>query len=251
VRLNGKFPRNLTDRELDWILWMLPSEKSGYKDYRSLIEKSVVIGYGKFEGDNLILGQAGDLPDEESFFTPVVSLGQVETLEAKIQISIHKPHKNQIQVDIVNLNGDTIPDKITEVRRWSYSRWNPGEPSPATGKPVREVKVFSKFESNLILVLSPSDKKIWLHEIDSGVNYIIPVTNFFNELMRQRRDIFEKIGGLNVPLIFENIDKFSDAQINNAFLSYSKIFGKVDVGAYEEMKEKKGFLAFLKRKFKR
>jgi hypothetical protein len=44
VRLNGKFPRNLTDRELDWILWMLPSEKSGYKDYRSLIEKSVVIG---------------------------------------------------------------------------------------------------------------------------------------------------------------------------------------------------------------
>jgi hypothetical protein len=103
----------------------------------------------------------------------------------------------------------------------------------------------------LILVLSPSDKKIWLHEIDSGVNYIIPVTNFFNELMRQRRDIFEKIGGLNVPLIFENIDKFSDAQINNAFLSYSKIFGKVDVGAYEEMKEKKGFLAFLKRKFKR
>jgi hypothetical protein len=52
-------------------------------------------------------------------------------------------------------------------------------------------------------------------------------------------------------LIFENIDKFSDAQINNAFLSYSKIFGKVDVGAYEEMKEKKGFLAFLKRKFKR
>ncbi len=251
MRLNGQFPRNLTDRELDWILWMLPQEKSGYRDYRSLIEKSVVIGYGKFEGDNLILGQAGDLPNEESFFTPVICLGQVETLEAKIQISIHKPYKNQIQIDIVNLEGDTIPDKLTEVRRWSYSRWNPGEPSPATGKAVREVKIFSKIESNLILVLSPSDRKIWLHEIDSGINYIIPVTNFFNELLRRRRDIFERIGGLNVSLVFESIDKFSDAEINNAFLSYSKIFGKVDVGAYEEMKDKRGFLAFLKRKLKR
>ncbi|MEN3038424.1 MAG: hypothetical protein ABDI07_04600 [Candidatus Kryptonium sp.] len=250
MNINGKFPRDLTEREKNWILWMLPENKLGYRSYREMINKMVIIGYGKFEPDNLILGQPNDKPNEETFFMPVISLGQIEMRGAKIQISIHKEHRNQIQVDIVNLIGDTIPENASEIRRWSYAYWNPGDVSPCTGEPVREVEIFSRTEHNLILVVSPSDKKIWLHEINSGMNYIIPVTNFFNELLRQRKEIIDKAGGLNVNLIFENINKFSDADINNAFINYSKIFAKVDVGAYEEVKEKKGLFSFLKRKNK-
>ncbi len=248
MNINGNFPRKLTEREIDWIFWMLPENKPGYRDYREMIKKMMVIGYGKFEPDNLILGQPNDKPNEETFFTPVISLGQIEMKNAKIQISIHKEYKNQIQIDIVNLLGDVIPENVYEIKRWSYAHWIPGEVSPATGQSVREVKIFSKTKHNLILVISPSDKKIWLHEIDSGINYIIPVTNFFNELLRQRKEIFDKASGLNPNSIFENINKFSDADINNAFINYSKLFAKVDVGAYEEMKEKKGLLDFLKRK---
>lgn len=248
---NGQFPRKLTEREIDWILWMLPEDKPGYRIYHEMIKEMVVIGYGKFEPDNLILGYPGDKPDEEGFYMPVISLGQIETKEARVQISIHKPHKNQIQVDIVNLNADFIPEKFTELRRWSYARWTPGDVSPATGEKVREVKIFSKTEQNLILVISPSDKKIWLHEIDSGINYIIPVTNFLNELLKRKKEIVDRIGGLNVNFIFENIGRFSDADINNAFISYSKFFAKVDVGSYEEIKEKKGLFSLLKRKFRK
>ncbi|MCS7228428.1 MAG: hypothetical protein RMJ81_09920 [Candidatus Kryptonium sp.] len=251
MNINGKFPRDLTERERNWILWMLPEDKPGYRAYREMIKEMMIIGYGRFEPDNLILGQPNDKPDEETFFTPIISLGQIEMREARIQISIHREHRNQIQVDIVNLLGDTIPENVSEIRRWSYAYWNPGDVSPCTEKPVREVKIFSRTEHNLILVISPSDKKIWLHEIDSGINYIIPVTNFFNELLRQRKEIIDKTGGLNVNFIFENIDRFSDADINNAFINYSKIFAKVDVGAYEEVKEKKGLFSFLKRKTKK
>ncbi len=248
---NGQFPRKLSNREIDWILWMLPEDKPGYRKYREMIKEMMVIGYGKFEPDNLILGRPGDEPDEETFFMPVISLGQIEGEKAKIQISIHKVNKNQIQIDIVNLLSDIIPESFDEKRRWSYAYWTPGDISPATNQPVREVKIFSKTEHNLILVISPSDKKIWLHELDSGINYIIPVTNFFNELLRQRRELIDRVGGLNTNFIFENIDKFSDADINNAFINYSKLFSKVDVGAYEEIKEKKGLFSFLKKKFRK
>lgn len=251
MNVNGNFPRKLTEREIDWIFWMLPENKPGYRAYREMIKKMMIIGYGRFEPDNLILGQPNDKPDEETFFTPVISLGQIETKNAKIQISIHKEHKNQIQIDIVNLFGDMIPENIDEIKRWSYAHWIPGEVSPATGQSVREVKIYSKTKHNLILVISPSDKKIWLHEVESGINYIIPVTNFFNELLRQRKGIFDKTDGLNPALIFENIDKFSDADINNAFINYSKLFAKVDVEDYEEIKEKKGLLSLLRGKFKK
>ena len=230
---------------------MLPEDKPGYRIYREMIKEMVVIGYGRFEPDNLILGQPGDKPDEEGFYTPVISLGQVEMREAKIQISIHKAYRNQIQIDIVNLSGDFIPERFTELRRWSYARWIPGETSPATGEKVREVKIFSRGKQNLILVISPSDKKIWLHEIDSGINYIIPVTNFLNELLKRKKEIIDRVSGLNVNFIFENIEKFSDVDINNAFISYSKFFAKVDVEGYEEVKEKKGLFSILKRKFRK
>ncbi len=249
MSFNGRFPRKLTDREIDWILWMLPENKPGYKVYRDMIKEMMVVGYGKFEPDNLILGQPENKPNEEAFFTPIISLGQIEMEGAKIQISIHKAYKNQIQVDIVNLTSDEIPRKnFVELRRWSYAYWVPGEVSPATGQSVREVKIFSKKESNLVLVISPSDKKIWLHEVDSGINHIIPITNFFNELLRRRKGIVDRVSGLNVNFIFENIGKFTDADINNAFISYSKLFGKVDTGAYDEIVEKKGLFSLFKAK---
>ena len=244
MNINGKFPRKLTEHEIDWILWMLPESKPGYRAYREMIKEMMVIGYGKFEPDNLILGQPDDKPNEETFFMPIVSLGQIETEKAKIQILIHKPYNNQIQIDIVNLLGDFIPGELREIKRWSYAYWNPGEKSPATGQPVREVKIFSKTEHNLILVIAPFDKKIWLHEITTGINYIIPVTNFFNELLRQRKELLDRTAPLNTNFIFENISKFSDADINNAFVNYSKLFAKVDTSSYDEIKEKKGFINY-------
>lgn len=251
MNINGKFPRKLTEYEIDWILWMLPESKPGYRAYREMIKEMMVIGYGKFEPDNLILGHPNDKPNEETFFTPIISLGQIETEKAKIQILIHKPHKNQIQIDIVNLLGDFIPVESKEIKRWSYAYWNPGEKSPATGQPVREVKIFSKTEHNLILVIAPSDRKIWLHEINTGINHIIPATNFFNELLRQRKDLLDRAAPLNVNFIFENISKFSDVDINNAFINYSKAFAKVDIGPYDEIKEKKSLIQLLKEKFRK
>jgi hypothetical protein len=222
-----KYPRKLTPREKDWLYYLLPEESHAYSEYRSKIASMLVIGEGRFGEGNLVLGYEGDSPDLSYSSLPVFASGQVICKNCTIQISIHEFFDNKIEISLSNLSDSQIPEFLIETGRWSYSYWRPGEPSPFEGDNLREINV-SKNDNEIVLALSPQSRTVWLYEAKSSVNYIIPVTNFINELLRGNPKI-DKTGGINIGFIFSNLDKFDDDDFIRAFVQYNKHWHKVEL----------------------
>lgn len=237
----NKYPRKLTPREKDWLFYMLPEESHAYSEYRKNIASMLVIGEGRFGEGNLVLGYEGDSPDLSYASLPVFACGQIICKGCTIQVSIHEFFDNKIEVSLSNLSDSGIPEFLIETGRWSYSYWKPGQPSPFEGDKLSEINV-SKNNNELVLALSPKSRTIWLYDQRSCVNYIIPVTNFINELLRGNPKI-DKSGGINIDFIFSNLDKFDDYDFVRAFVQYNKHWHKVELLDSEVASGKgKGFL---------
>ena len=221
------YPRNLTPREKDWLFYLLPEESHAYAEYRSTIASMLVIGEGRFGEGNLVLGYEGDSPDLSYSSLPVFASGQIICKGCTIQISIHEFFDNKIEVSLSNLSDSEIPEFLLETARWSYSYWRPGKPSSFKGDKLREINV-SKNDNELVLALSPESRTVWLHDSRSKVNYIIPVTNFINELLRGNPKI-DKSGGINIGFIFSNLEKFEDDDFIRAFVQYNKHWHKIEL----------------------
>ena len=213
-----QFPRELTTQEKYLLFSVLPEAKPGYKFYREKINELLVTGYGRFKNNNYILGKKGSVPDLSFSSTPVFAAGTIKIPGDEIDILINEEIDDEIEFDITLKNTSQIPDKIEEQERWSYSEWNPGDKAPHDNSEVRET-VISPGE--YILVFAPAHKKLWLHEGRSGVNRLIPLTNYYNELMRFRR-IKDPKQALNPRLMFEKLEEFSDYELVNAFVLYNK-----------------------------
>jgi hypothetical protein len=248
------FPRKLSKLEQDWLFYLLPSHRKGYNEYRKLIEGMRVIGEGRFGEGNYVLGCEGDKPDLSYSSTPVFACGQViceatadlrgaeskrerrsgsderrgnPTNKTIIQISIHEHYDNKIEYSINNLLGESIPENLAEVERWSYSYWKPGAPSPFENDKLHEYQL-SRDKDKLVLAVSPANRSIWLYDSKTEINHIIPVTNFINELLRLKR-IINKKEGMDLDYIFSNLNAFDTKDFKNAFLEYNKHWHKVDV----------------------
>ncbi len=220
-----QFPRELTRQEKYLLFSVLPEDKPGYKQYREKINTLLVTGFGRFKNSNLILGKQNTVPDLSYSSAPVFAAGTIKIPGDEIDILINEEVDDEIEFDLTVKNSNIIPEEINEQERWSYSDWNPGNKSPYDNKDVREV-VVSKGE--YILVFAPSQKKIWLHMNGSGVNYLIPLTNYYNELMRSKR-INDPRQALNPSLFFQNIDEFSDDELINAFVLYNKYLRRFSI----------------------
>lgn len=240
-----KYPRKLSDRETEWLFYLLPEDRPLYAEYRAKINSMLVIGEGRFGEGNLVLGHEGDEPDLSYSSLPVFACGQIIYKECRLQISIHEIYDNKIEVSISNISGDKIPGTLTEASKWSYSYWKPGSASPFEGDRLREIDI-KKAKGELVLVLSPKNLSVWLYEAKTGLNRIIPVTNFINELLRGNASI-DKTKGINIAYVFENLKKFSDAEFVKALVQYNKQWKKVELydsdAAIEE--EKKGLFKKL------
>lgn len=245
TKSENKYPRKLTQRETDWLFYLLPVDRSAYAEYRTKIESMLVIGEGRFGESNMILGYEGDEPDLSYSSLPVFACGQIEYKECRLQISIHELFDNKIEVSISNLSGDIIPGSLTEAGKWSYSYWKPGTDSPFEGDKLREIEI-AKTKGELTLALSPKNFSAWLYEAKTGLNRIIPVTNFINELLRGNTSI-DKTKGINIAYVFENLDKFSDAEFVKALVQYNKQWRKVELIDSDAAigKEKKGLFRKL------
>jgi hypothetical protein len=88
-----------------------------------------------------------------------------------------------------------------------------------------------------------------LHEYITGVNHIIPKSNFVNELM-QIQKVTEDKSLINPSNFFENINKFPDDEIKLSFLLYNKYLKRFDLGdtpekfLAEKAKRKRNFKLF-------
>jgi hypothetical protein len=243
-----EFPRELTRQEKYLLFSVLPEEKPGYKKYREKIDELLVTGYGRFKNNNFILGKKNTVPDLSFSSTPVFAAGTIKTPVDEIDILINEEIDDEIEFDLSPNNSNNIPDEINELERWSYSSWNPGDKSPHDKKEIREVEI-SKGE--YILAFAPTHKKIWLHENESGVNYLIPLTNYYNELMGFKRTRDPKVA-LNPRLLFQKLNDFSDDDLINAFVLYNKYMRRfsIDFSKYlrqPEVNNKKRFKDLFKK----
>jgi hypothetical protein len=242
------FPRKLTEKEKELLFSILPEDKPGYKAYIERINELIVIGKGRFGGGNFILGVKEDKPDLSLPSAPVFAIGTNHYEEALIDITIHEEEDNKIEFDIAVKENSHIPDKLTIIKKWNFSDWEPGQNAPGDNSFVREVVIYPE---KYILAIAPTHKKIWLYEKESGVNHVLPVSNFFNELMRvlkiKNEEMFKK-----PSLFFENLDSYKDEDLALAFLSYNKYMHKlkIDYSLFEKpvkIKKRKGLLNIFKR----
>jgi hypothetical protein len=209
------YPRKITGIERTCLLLILPENKPGYKLYRNKIESMIVLGDGNFGEGNYILGHYEPDPDLSFPSAPVFAIGTLDNGTDQLDIIIHEETEDKIEVgfgqDINDITNDSFIVK-------SYSHWSPGMTSPFTNSKVREISVRT---NEFVLAIVPEEKKIWLYESSSGVNHLIPISNYYNSLMLYRNERnAEKV--LNPNLFFNNLGLYNDLELKSALELYNK-----------------------------
>ena len=114
---------------------------------------------------------------------------------------------------------------MNEIKRWSYSLWNPGDNAPNDNSKVREITIEPQ---KSLLAIAPEHKKIWLHTFEDEVNYLLPVTNYYNYLMIVKNIRDPKII-LNNKLLFKDLSSFTDEELVLTFVAYNKYFRRFKI----------------------
>jgi hypothetical protein len=243
--LTTAYPKSLRAKEIDLIEFVLPEGSPGYEEYRRLISGMVVLAEGRRGKGNFVLGRRGDIADVTSSLPSVIAYGIVETTLDAFSVSVRECVDDQIDVEIVSTRGEEIPDRFEEKRRWTYSTWRPGQPSPCTGNPVRPVKV----SDTLTLAIAKQEKRLWLHDARTMMNHLIPITNFYNELMLHQGIRDPKVA-LKSDLLYEKLEQYTDADLRAAFVAYNKQRKRVDIALVEKpQRHDTGMKALFKKLF--
>lgn len=213
----------LSQNELKLLFAILPADKPGYKKYRDMISGLKVMGKGRFNDGNFYLGSGETKPDLSIASTPVFAVGIVKTNLGNIDVLIHEYEDDLIEVQLSKRFGDDDELIIDDVL--SFSDWNPGGNSPGSNEVVKEFEII---KDRFILIIDKSNKKIWLHNFETGVNHIIPVSNYFNELMRLKRIKDENLFR-SPSLFFNKLDDFSEEDFKLAFYQYNKFMRRFNI----------------------
>lgn len=242
------FPRELHELEKYWLFKMLPSEKKGYNEYRKKIERMLVIGSGRFGNNNFYLGKEDAIIDLSISSMPVIAAGEVIYDSFKVYVTIHEEFEDKIEIDLKK-SPEEVPGNLIEKSSWSYSEWLPSQKAPCDNSEVREVAII---KNEVVLAIAPHHKKIWVYNSADEINYLIPVSNFYGDVIRILKNHDPKIA-LKPNRIFTNTDEFSDGVIAEAFLFYNRQWKKflMDSSKLEtklESKKKKFFLNFFRSK---
>lgn len=227
---NGEFPRDLKPSEKGLLLWLLPEERPGYRGYREILKQWKVVAQGRRGSGNYILAPKDEIPDNESPLPSVIAYGVVETSKGEVSVSVRERLGNQVEFEVAMLGkGDSI-DLAEERRRWTYSQWLPGSPCPRCASQPREVLMQGKAGRTLVLAICIGDRRLWIYESETGMNQLMPVTNFYNELMLHKNVRDPKIA-LDSQRLFQDLHTFRDSDLFSAFRSYNQIRTKVALDA--------------------
>ncbi len=231
------FPRKLSEIEEYWLNRILPEDRAGYKIYRDKIKNLYVIGYGKFPPFNLILGEKEAKPDLTIPPQPMVATGVFYYNTGKVNVSIFEEFENQIEIDIQSeefLYNEISPEQLKnkEINFFTYSNWSPGEKHPFDNSDLRLIEI----DQRVLLVISQKHKRIWIHNRENQTNKFIPVTNFYQEVLKSLKIHDAKII-TDINYFFLNLNKFSDLDIKDAFVNYNRNWRKVELKQPEKVKE--------------
>jgi hypothetical protein len=215
------YPRQLLPQEKELLLWLLPEHISAYFPYKNFVQTSQVIGEGRWGEGNLLLDNKISSIDLTLGMPPVVAYGECTINNSPLSISVHEFNIDE-QLEVQFSGVFPIPELPVINSKWSYSYWKPGDPCPATQTKVKEIVIRNSSGSiKYILAISAAKKVLWLHHAGSGFNQLIPVTAFYDELLRAKhiRD-----GALisHPATFFERVNDFTDAEYITALLEYNK-----------------------------
>jgi hypothetical protein len=227
-RADSAYPRPLAARERAWLEWILPADRPGYAAFRAQLEGWQVIGQGRRGEGEVVLGPAGSVPDLGPPLGSVFSYGAIETNFGTISVTVREPVEGQASLEIVSHRADRVPDEFEEARRWTYAGWNPGAPCPQCGSAPREVAMRTGSGERLVLALCAPDRRLWVHTAASLVNRLIPVTNFYNEIMLHKNIRDPKVA-LDSRRLFTDLGSFTDGDLARAFETYNALKTKVHV----------------------
>ena len=218
------YPRALREKETSVLESVLPPDRPGYRRIRDLISSMVVLGEGRRGEGNIVLGFEGDAPIFNSPPAPVIAYGAIETTQDIFSITVRDCENDQIDVEILSAHGLPLPDHFEEKRRWSLSIWQPGMESPRSTGSVREIVI----DDHVVFVLAQRDRRLWVHERESGMNLPVPVTTYYNALMLLK-GIRDPAVSLHARLLFDGPGTYSDNDLRQAFLNYNAVRPKVAV----------------------
>lgn len=222
------FPRKLKELERELLFSILPAGKQGYKLYREKITNKYVLGFGRFGETNLILGNKDDKLNIQDASSSIFAAGSIIYDEGKVEISINDEIDDRIEFDISPKDYEQVV-KRKEFKRWNYSEWIPGQSSPRENSYVREILISP---GKYALAVSAEEKRIWLYEFETGINHLIPLSNFYNQLMIQKNIRDPKIA-LKPNLFFGNgtgkHSDYTDIDLRNTFLTYNKYIKKLNI----------------------
>ncbi len=244
---NGeRYPRSVRPYERDLLLWVLPEERVGYREYRSCVQQWDVVARGRRGEGNFIIAQEGEVADNESPLPQVLAYGVVETTAGALVVSVRERLGNQMEFEIQSIRGTVDPRSFEEVRRWTFSTWLPQQPCPICGQQAREVPMRTEGGQLIVLAICPRDRRLWVYDDAEGVNHPMPITNFYNELMLHKNIRTPEIA-LHPQRLFDDLDSYSDLDFTQAFQTYNQIRTKVPFeGAIVVRAQRRGLLSRLK-----
>jgi hypothetical protein len=227
---NHPYPRPLRQREREWIEWILPENRPGYLLYRRRLMELAVIGEGRRGAGEIILGSSADQPDFSAPLAPVFAYGMIESDFGGISVTVREESFGQVSVEMVSHRSEQIPEQFEEARRWTYSDWLPGKPCPQCRGTLREVLMHAHdtHQPEFDFAVCAKDKRIWIHERSSGINRLIPVTNYYNELILKKNIRDPKIA-LSSSTFFSSLSTYTDDELTAAFASYNRQRAKVRI----------------------
>jgi hypothetical protein len=244
------FPRELNALERELLLWVLPVDRSGYREIRKFVESWKVVGRGRRGEGNYILANDAHLIDIESPLPQLLAYGSVECESGDLTISVRELSGDQLEFEISGPVGNALQYASKTGRRWCYSHWLPSQPCPSCQSAVREVEMRTVSGRFFVLVVCVHDQRLWVYDSGSGINHPIPVTGFYNELMLQKK-IQDPSIAFESKRLFSDLSSFSDVALIRAFSSYNQFRRKVDTEELLAMKEEKtpGWFRRMARQF--
>jgi hypothetical protein len=171
---------------------------------------------------------------------PVVAFGLIESTTDTYAVTVREPAEQQVDVEIVSGRGGEIPDHYEEKRRWTYSQWTPGSASPASGERLREIPL----GGGHVLAISVSELRLWVFDGVSQIVHLLPVTNFYNEVMLLMGQRDPAIALQSSRLFTDNV-LYDDALLRGAFRAYNRGWKRLDLSPEDDPAVQKGLFERL------
>ena len=219
----------LSELERDLLTWVLPEARPVYAPYRQAVMTWSVAARGAQGDGHIVLAPPGLPIDLDLPLPQVLAYGVLETSQGSIAVTVRERVADRLDCDVASLSGRDLPARFTELRRWSYSEWNPGNPCPMCSGHVREVRWMTATGAELVIGICQADRRIWVFDSSRELTIPVPVTSFYNELMRVRRIRDPEIA-LNPARFYASLPSYSDAELTEAFFRYNALRPKIADG---------------------